>query len=86
MKPLFKSGDPLQFNNCNRPLSLLSFNFYQKYLDMCHFYQIICCLTENSLLSSEQFEFRPSHSTELTALRMVDHIIKQMDDGKLPHV
>ena len=44
----------------------------------------MCYLTENSLLSSEQFGFRPGHSTELAALRMVDHIIKQMDNGKLP--
>ena len=45
---------------------------------------MMCYLTENSMRSSEQFGFRPGHSTELTALRVDDHIIKQMDDGKLP--
>ena len=81
VKPLFKSGDPLQFNNY-RPVSLLPSlsNIFEHVI----FDQIICYLTENSLLSSEQFGFRPGHSTELAALRMVDHIIKQMDDGKLP--
>ena len=44
----------------------------------------MCYLTEKSLLSSEQFGLGPGHSTELAALRMVDHMIKQMDNGKLP--
>ena len=81
VKPLFKSGDPLQFNNY-RPVSLLP--SLSKIFEHVIFDQIMCYLTENSLLSSEQFGFRPGHSTELAALRMVDHIIKQMDNGKLP--
>ena len=81
VKPLYKSGDPLQFNNY-RPVSLLpSLSKIFKHVIFDH---IISYLTENSLLSSEQFGFRPGHSTELAALRMVDHIIKQIDDGKLP--
>ena len=81
VKPLFKSGDPLQFNNY-RPVSLLP--SLSKIFEHVIFDQIMCYLTENSLLSSEQFGFRPGHSTELAALRMVDHIIKQMNNGKLP--
>ena len=81
VKPLFKSDDPLQFNNY-RPVSLLP--SLSKIFEHVIFDQIMCYLTENSLLSSEQFGFRPGHSTELAALRMVDHIIKQMDNGKLP--
>ena len=81
MKPLFKSGDPQQFNNY-RPVSLLP--SLSKIFKHVIFYQIICYLTENSLFSSEQFEFRSGHSTEFAALRIVDHIIKQMDHGKLP--
>ena len=81
VKPLFKIGDPLQFNNY-RPVSLLP--SLSKIFEHVIFDQIMCYLTENSLLSSEQFGFRPGHSTELAALRMVDHIIKQMDNGKLP--
>ena len=81
VKPLFKSGDPLQFNNY-RPVSLLP--SLSKIFEHVIFDQIMCYLTENSLLSSEQFGFRPGHSTELAALRMVDHIIKQIDNGKLP--
>ena len=81
VKPLFKSGDPLQFNNYS-PVSFLP--SLSKIFQHVIFDQIVCYLTENSLLSSEQFGFRPDHSTELAALRMVDHIIKQMDNGKLP--
>ena len=81
VKPLFKSGDPLQFNNY-RPVSFLP--SLSKIFEHVIFDQIMCYLTENSLRSSEQFGFRPGHSTELAALRMVDHIIKQMDNGKLP--
>ena len=75
MKPLFKSGDPLLFNNY-RPVSLRP--SLSKIFEHVIFDQLICFLTENSLLSYEQFEFRSGHSTELAALRMVDHIIKQM--------
>ena len=81
MKPLFKSGDPLHFNNY-RPISLLP--FLSKIFEHVIFDKIICYLTENSLLRFEQFVLRHGHSTELALLRMVDHIIKQMNDGKLP--
>ena len=65
VKPLFKSGDPLQFNNY-RPVSLLP--SLSKIFEHVIFDQIICYLTENSLLSSEQFGFKPAYSTELAAL------------------
>ena len=81
MKPLFKSGDPLQFNNY-RPVSLLP--SLSKIFEHVIFYQIISYLTENRLLSCDQIGFRLGHSTELAALRVIDHIIKQMEDGKLP--
>ena len=32
----------------------------------------------------DQFGFRPGHSTELAALRLVDHLITQMDNCRVP--
>ena len=38
------------------------------------FDQLITFLTDNKLFCMEQFGFRPGHSTELAALRLVDHL------------
>ena len=38
----------------------------------------------NNLLCLDQFGFRPGHSTELAALRLVDHLITQMDSCRVP--
>ena len=32
----------------------------------------------------EQFGFRPGHSTELAALRLVDHLTTEMDNSNVP--
>ena len=32
----------------------------------------------------DQFGFRPGHSTELAALRLVDHLITQIDKCRVP--
>ena len=37
-------------------------------------------LTDNKLFCTEQFGFRPGHSTEFAALRLVDHLINKMDN------
>ena len=37
-----------------------------------------------ALLCINQFGFRPGHSTELAALRLVDHLIAQMDVYNVP--
>ena len=38
------------------------------------FNQLMSFLTDNQLFCVEQFGFRPGHSTELAALRLVDHL------------
>ena len=38
------------------------------------FDQLLHYFTENNLLSMEQYDFRPGHSTELAAVRLVDEI------------
>ena len=40
--------------------------------------------TNNKLLCMDQVGFRPGHSTELAALRLVDHLITQMDKCRVP--
>ena len=46
--------------------------------------QLINYFTVNNLFCLEQFGFRPGHSTELAALRLIDHIIKEMDNYNTP--
>ena len=41
-------------------------------------------MTVNKLISFEQFGFRPGHSTELAAIRLIDHLVKQMDQRRIP--
>ena len=48
------------------------------------FDQLLGYFTNNNLLCLDQFGFRPGHFTELAALRLVDHLITQMDRCKIP--
>ena len=50
-----------------------------KILKKVMFDQLLAYLSNNNLLCIDQFGFRPGHSTELAALRLVDHLIAQMD-------
>ena len=48
------------------------------------FYQLFDYMCTNNLLTIEQFGFRTGHSTELTAIQLIDHLTKQIDMGKVP--
>ena len=39
--------------------------------------------TANNIFFIQQFGFRPGHSTELAALRLVNHLITEMDNYKV---
>ena len=80
IKLLFKSGDKSLFSNY-RPISLLP--SLSKIFERVIFYQLLGYFTNNNLLCLDQFGFRPGHSTELAALRLVDHLITQMDSCKI---
>ena len=81
VKPLCKSGDQSRF--CNyRPIFLLL--FLSKMFERVIFDQLLNYLTNNNLLCLDQFGFRPGHSTELAALRLVDHLSTQMDSCRVP--
>ena len=81
IKPLFKSGHKSLFSNY-RPISLLP--SLSKIFEGVIFDQLLGYFTNNNLLCLDQFGFRPGHSTELAALRLVDHLITQMDRCKIP--
>ena len=81
IKPLFKNGNKSQFNNY-RPISLLP--SLSKIFEYVMFDQLLHYFTENSLLSMEQYGFRPGHSTELAAVRLVDEITSKMDNNLIP--
>ena len=80
VKPLFKSGDQSRF--CNyRPISLLP--SLSKIFELVIFDQLLDYFTNNNLLCLDQFGFRPGHSTDLAALRLVDQLITQMDSCRV---
>ena len=81
VKPLFKSGDKSLFSNY-RPISLLP--SLSKIFERVIFDQLLAYFTNNNLLCLNQFGFRPGHSTELAALRLVDHLITEMDRNRVP--
>ena len=81
IKPLFKSGDQSRFSNY-RPNSLLS--SLSKIFECAIFDQLLGYFTNNNLLCLDQFGFNPDHSTELAALKLVDHLITQMDSCRVP--
>ena len=81
VKPLFKSGDKSLFSNY-RPISLLP--SLSKIFERVIFDQLLAYFTNNNLLCLNQFGFRPGHSTELAALRLVDHLITEKDRNRVP--
>ena len=81
VKPLHKAGDKTQFGNY-RPISLLP--SLSKIFERVIFDQLLAYFTNNSLLCVNQFGFRPEHSTELAALKLVNSLIAQMDSNNVP--
>ena len=81
VKQLFKHGNKSQFNNY-KPISLLP--SLSKIVEYVLFDQLLHYFIENNLLSLEQFGFRPGHSTELAAVRLVDQLTSQMDNNLIP--
>ena len=70
VKPLFKKGNQSSFTNY-RPISKIFEH------DMTS--QLMEYFTSKNL-----FSFRPGHSTELAALKLVNHIITEMDNCNIP--
>ena len=81
VKLLFKKRDQSCFSNYG-PISLLP--SISKIFEHVISDQRANYLTSNQLFCLEQFEFRPGHSTELTALQLVNHIVIEMDNYNVP--
>ena len=81
VKPLLKSGNPGLFSNY-RQISLLS--SFSKIYEYIIFFQLFDYMINNKLLCLQQYGFRSDHSTELAAIRLVDHLTSQMDKGVVP--
>ena len=76
--PIHKSGDRSDPSNF-RPISILS--VLSKILEKVVAIQLMSYLNENNILSTHQYAYRPSHSTEHAMLDAVDWIEKHVDDG-----
>ena len=76
MKPLFKKGNQSILTNY-RHISLLP--SISKIFEHVVTSQLMEYFTSKNLFSLQQFGFRPGHSTELAALKLVNHIISEMD-------
>ena len=79
---MFKNEDASNMSNY-RPISLLptmSKVFERVIYDQLYDY----FNNNNNLLSEQQYVFRAHHSTLLAAVKLVDYINIQMDNGKIP--
>ena len=84
VKPLFKKGDNCCLNNY-RPISLLP--TISKIFERVMYTQLYSYFNVNNLLSDQQYSFRSQHSTELACVKLVDYILKEIDnirDIKIP--
>ena len=81
VKPLFKKGNQSSFTYY-RPISLLP--SISKFFEHVMTSQLIDYFTSKNLFCLQQFGFRPGHSTELAALKLVNHIISEMDSCNIP--
>ena len=81
VKPLFKKGNQSSFTNY-RPISLLL--SISKICEHVMTSQLMEYFTSRNLFCLQQFDYRPGHSTELAALKLVNNVITEMDNFNLP--
>ena len=77
--PLFKKGDSSLLINYG-PISLLptiSKNFERVIHD-----QMYECINKFNLLAEQQYGFRKQHYTEYAAVKLINHVSKEMEAGK----
>ena len=78
--PVFKGGDREELTNY-RPISVLP--LVSKLLERAVNDQLSTFLNMNESLVTEQSGFRPQHSTQTAVLDVTDHILNNMDNGKV---
>ena len=79
--PLFKKGDSSLVANY-RPISLLP--TMSKIFERMIHNQTYEYFNNNNLLAEQQYGFRKLHSTEYAAVKLLDHVSKQMESGHIP--
>lgn len=79
VKPIYKKGDESSLNNY-RPISVLP--TISKVIERVMYNQLYMYFNCNNLLCEQQYGFRPKHSTEYAAVKLVDRIINNMDNNK----
>ena len=78
---IYKEGEPTDLSNY-RPISLLP--TISKIFERIIHIQLQEYFNSNNLLAEQQYGFRPNHSTEYAAVKLVDHISNTMDGHKIP--
>ena len=79
--PIFKKGDSSLLINY-RPTSLLP--TISKIFERIIHNQMYEHFNNNNLLAAQQYGFRKLHSTEYAAVKLIDHVSKQMESGNIP--
>ena len=79
--PIFKKNDKLEINNY-RPISVVP--VISKIFENVMHTQLLEYLTENNLLSSQQYGFRPNRSMELATLELMDRNIHHVNENHGP--
>ena len=77
--PLFKSDDPMKFNNY-RPVSLLS--ILSKIFEKAMYSRLVNFLEMHKILYEKQFGFRKKNSTYMAHMILVDNLIKSLENGE----
>ena len=81
IKALYKSGNASLLSNY-RPISVL-FSISKVY-EYVVFKQLLNYMECNKLFYTDQYGFKPGHSTELAAARFVNGLVVDMDNYKIP--
>ena len=79
--PIYKKGDRVFLENY-RPISLLP--TISKIFERVIHDQLYDYFNSNNLLATQQYGFRPQHSTEYAAVKLVDHTSSEMENQKIP--
>ena len=79
--PIYKKENKLLMDSY-RPISLLS--SMSKLFEKVVYNQLFTYFQKNRLLYNGQYGFGMNHSTELAAIELVDRILKDIDNKKIP--
>jgi exonuclease III len=80
VKPLYKKGDKENMTNY-RPISLLT--SLSKVFEKIIYDRLLKHIEANDILATEQFGFRPCSSTEKASYRLMDEILKALNDKRM---